>query len=252
MAKRVALVTGAGQEIGRTICMELALGGDAIVAADPESQRAKETAVMIKGKGLEASACWVHTNSRQSVEDLFLFVEERYGRLDVLVNAAHVLRATPFEEIPETEWDLLMDRNLKGAFLCSQAAFRMMKSLDGGKIVNISSYASRSGGIISPGLYLPCAHFGAAKAALESLTRSIALEGAPYGIRCNAVSPGPTAEELASEIPVEMKGAISARVPLGRLCSPKDIAVAAAFLASERAGYITAKILDVNGGLLMD
>lgn len=251
MTNRVAVITGAGQEIGKAICLDLAEKGSTIAAVDKDLRKAEETAILIKGKGLKALSFEVETGKRESVEIMFDGLRERFGQIDILVNAGQFFRVTPLEEISENEWDLLMQLNLKGTFLCSQVCFRIMKKQHNGKIINISSYLSKAGGILSPGIYLPCAHYGAAKAAVENLTRSIAFEGAPYGILCNAVSPGLTFEDKIISA-ADPKNAISSKLPLGRLCTPQDIAAAVSFLASRKADYITAKILDVNGGLLMD
>jgi NAD(P)-dependent dehydrogenase (short-subunit alcohol dehydrogenase family) len=128
-----------------------------------------------------------------------------------------------------------------------------MKERGGGVIINISSGAARSGGLLSPGWWNTYAHYAASKAGIESLTRSIALEGAADGIRVNAVAPGPIATETMEKgYSAEDKRRLEAIIPLGRLGRPEDIATAVLFLASPHAGYITGKTLDVNGGLLMD
>jgi 3-oxoacyl-[acyl-carrier protein] reductase len=251
MKKQVAVVTGAGQEIGKEVCVELAIKGVSVVAADREPA-AEGVAALIRSKGYEAWAGQVNIEKGESVEALFLRIQQRYGRVDLLVNASHINRPIPFDQISEAQWDSIMNMNLKSAFLCSQVAFRIMKRQQTGKIINISSYTSRSAGIISPGLYLPCAHYAAAKAALESLTRSVAIEGAPYGIVCNAVSSGLTVDDLSSEMPDGLKNAFVSKIPLARECTPRDIARAVIFLSSDKSNYITAKVLDVNGGLLMD
>ncbi|OGP96740.1 MAG: hypothetical protein A2157_04520 [Deltaproteobacteria bacterium RBG_16_47_11] len=250
---KIALVTGGGRGIGRAICLELAKKRTLVLIADINFPNARKTAQRIIRAGQEAKAYRIDVSIKKDVDKVFQQISKEFGRLDILVNNAGVSFLTPFEKIPEKEWDQTLQTNLKGTFLCSQAAFRMMKSQRSGRIINIASGASRSGGMVSPGLYNPYAHYAASKAGIECLTRSMAYEGAPYGILVNAVSPGPIETDLMRKTYSSRKrNRLISTIPLGRMGRPEEVATAVAFLASDRAAYLTAKVLDVNGGLLMD
>ena len=250
---KVAIITHGGSHMGRSISLELAKNGAFVLIVDGHLQYAAGAVQTFAKLGLKAKAYQMKVTNREEVDKIFRQVITEFGRLDILVNNAELLSLRPFEKISEKEWDRIIDVNLKGTFLSSQAAFRVMKRQGGGKIINVTSHSSRSGGMLSPGFYIPHAHYAASKAAIESLTRSMAFEGAPYGIQVNAVSPGPITKDLMMQSlsPKTRKGLLPV-IPLARLGRPEEIARAVAFLASERASYITAKILDVNGGILMD
>ena len=249
---RVALITGGGSEVGKTICIKLAKYGALIAVADFSLHRARETTQKILKVCPNARAYRIEVSSKKDVDQVFRGVLKAFGRLDLLVNNAEIHTITDFEKISEREWDQTLDTNLKGTFLCSQAAFKVMKAQGGGKIINMTSSSSRSGGMVSAGLYRPYAHFAASKAGIESLTRSMAFEGAPYGIWVNGVSLGLTESDLSKMGSCEERKAFVSSIPMGRTMRSEEIASAVVFLASERANYITGKIMDVNGGLLMD
>jgi 3-oxoacyl-[acyl-carrier protein] reductase len=243
---KIALVTGGGHGIGKAINLELARNGASVAITDSQLRDAEQTAQLITRSGLKGKAYRMDVSKKKDVNNVFHRLLREFGRLDILINNAEISFLTPFEKLSEKEWDRTLNTNLKGTFLCSQAAFRVMKTQGGGKIINIASCSSRSGGMISPGLYVPYAHYAASKAAIECLTRSMAFEGAPYGIQVNAVSVGPIETHRMK------KRDLLPAIPLGRLARPEEVASAVAFLASDRASYITAKVLDVNGGVLMD
>jgi 3-oxoacyl-[acyl-carrier protein] reductase len=251
LENRVALVTGAGRGIGRAIAIALVKNGASVAITDLQLGSAQEVAKLIEGISLRAKAYKMDVSKKKEVDKIFEQVCNELGRLDILVNNAGVSRAVHFEEITETEWDRVIDTNLKGTFLCSQAGFRIMGSNGGGSIIMISGGAGRSGGMVFPGHYNYYAHYCASKAGIEALTKSLAFEGAAYGIRVNAVSPGPIKTDLVEKIysPEQLRK-VSSAVPLGRLGLPEEVADAVIFLASDRADYVTAKVLDVNGGLL--
>jgi 3-oxoacyl-[acyl-carrier protein] reductase len=253
LQEKIAIVTGGGRGIGKAICLELAKKGAWVAIVDFNFQNAQKTAQQILRSGQRAKPYKMDVSKKREVDRVFQQIFRKFGRLDILVNNAGVSFITPFEKISEKEWDQTLNTNLKGTFLCSQAAFRFMKSHHSGKIINITSSASRSGGMISAGLYNPYAHYAASKAAIETLTKSMAFEGVSYGILVNAVSPGPIETDLmAKTYTAKNRNRLLSEIPLGRFGQPQDVASAVAFLASERAAYITAKVLDLNGGLLMD
>ena len=253
LEEKIAIVTGGGRGIGKAICLELAKQGAWVAIVDFNFQNALKTAQQILRSGQKAKPYKMDVSKKREVDRVFQQIFRKFGRLDILVNNAGVSFITPFEKISEKEWDQTLNTNLKGTFLCSQAAFRFMKSQHSGTIINITSSASRSGGMISAGLYNPYAHYAASKAAIETLTKSMAFEGVSYGILVNAVSPGPIETELmAKTYTAKNRNRLLSAIPIGRFGQPQDVASAVAFLASERAAYITAKVLDLNGGLLMD
>ena len=253
LEKKVALVTGAGGGIGKAIGVELAKNGGTVAITDLRLRAAKEVAGRIAEMGLRAEAYKLDVCKKPEVDKVFDELAGKFGRIDILVNNAGISQLTAFEKIQEGDWDRILNTNLKGTFLCSQAAFRIMKNSGGGSIINIASGAARSGGMVSPGLYNAYAHYAASKAAIESLTRSVAFEGAVHGIRVNAVSPGPVDTGLIEETyPPEKLRQLLSSIPSGRLARPEEVAAAVVFLASERSDYITAKVIDVNSGLLMD
>ena len=249
----VAVVTGAGQEIGAAVCHALACKGVWVACADAAGSKAEKVAQAFIDAGCKARAFELDISSKTAIDNLFEQIFKAQGRLDILINAAESIKPIPFLEISESDWEDTLSMNLTGTFLCSQAAFRIMQRQSRGRIVNISSWAARTGGMAAAGRYVPCAHYAAGKAAVESLTRSMAFEGASHGIRVNAVAAGPVKPESrrTGTVPVEAD-AIDRAVPMGRPGLPSEIAAAVVFLASPQADYITAKVLDVNGGLLMD
>jgi 3-oxoacyl-[acyl-carrier protein] reductase len=250
---KVALVTGAGRGIGKAISIALAKNGVFVAVTDQQLESAKEVTRIIAEMNLKARAYRMDVSNKTEVDSIFDQVSSQLGRLDILVNNAGTSQSIPFEDITERQWDSVINTNLKGAFLCSQAAFRIMKSQGEGSIIMISGGTARSAGMVSPGQYNSYAHYSASKAGLETLTRSIAFECASHGVRVNAVSPGPIKTDLVEKVySPEKLNEVSSAVPLGRLGLPEEVAEAVVFLASSKADYITAKVLDVNGGLLMD
>jgi 3-oxoacyl-[acyl-carrier protein] reductase len=249
----VAMVTGAGQEIGAAVCHALACKGAWVACADAAGSKAEKVVQAILDSGGKARAFELDVSNKTAIDNLFRSIFKEQGRLDILINAADFMNPVPFMEISESEWDYTLSTNLKGTFLCSQAAFRMMQRQSRGRIVNISSWTAKTGGMAAAGRYVPYAHYAASKAAVETLTRSMAFEGAAHGILVNAVAAGPVmpASRQVQAAP-EDADAIDLAVPMGRSGLPAEIAAAVVFLASSQADFITAKVLDVNGGLLMD
>jgi 3-oxoacyl-[acyl-carrier protein] reductase len=173
-------------------------------------------------------------------------VEAQFHRLDILVNNAGIIRRGSIETVTEDQWDQVMSVNLKGTFNCCKAAADMMIKQRSGKIVNVSSIAGKTGDITSaPG-------YGPSKAAIDSLTKSLAMQLAAYGINVNGVAPHAIETDMSAEWSDEKRKTIIASIPLKRLGQPQEVADAVLFLASDKAGFITGEILDVNGGFLMD
>jgi glucose 1-dehydrogenase len=243
---KVAIVTGAGSGNGRGIALRLAEESARVVVADVSERGAQETAAMIEALGRQALVVRTDVSRREQVEALVSAAVDRFGQIDILVNNAGVESMAPLLELPEAEWDRVLDVNLKGPFLCTQAAAReMVKVGRGGKIVNIGS-------ICSAVALAGEAHYIASKGGLLMLTKAMALDLAPYSINVNAVGPGVietamTANSLSNPEQVAM---FFNHIPLKRIGKPRDVANAVLFLASDEADYITGTILYVDGGWL--
>jgi 3-oxoacyl-[acyl-carrier protein] reductase len=248
MRGRVVLITGAGRGLGRCIAETFARSGDAVIVADVIAERAAETARLIGGAGGEALPLQADVGVSAAVEKMVADGLARFGRIDVLVNAAgsygKAFRRT--HETPEEEWDSVLDSNLKGSFLCARFVIPSMMAKGGGRIVNVASNAARSS---SP---LLGATYTIAKTGVIGLTRHLAVEYAPHNILVNTIAPGPVRSERVSDLIDEAQRAeLAARVPLGRLAEFQDIADVVLFMASDAARYMTGAILDVNGGFVL-
>jgi NAD(P)-dependent dehydrogenase (short-subunit alcohol dehydrogenase family) len=243
---KVAIVTGAGRGIGRAIALRIAAEGAHVVVNDIVGERAEAVAGQIMEMGQKALATSADVSKSGEVQRLVGETVEELGTIDILVNNAGVLLPTPLEEITEDEWDWVMDVNVKGVFLCTKAVLPTMKAKGSGKIVNMASSAGRSTSTFGG------AHYTTSKAAVLGLTRHTAREMAPFHINVNSVSPGSIDTEMVRENSTpELMASEAAKVPLGRLGAPEDIADLVLFLASDEACYITGATVDINGGDLM-
>jgi NAD(P)-dependent dehydrogenase (short-subunit alcohol dehydrogenase family) len=244
LSGRVALVTGAGHGFGRAIAARLAAAG-ALVAVHYRTSHDGAMAVVaeIRGRGGEARAVAGDLTRDDDAARVLAEAGEAFGRLDVLVNNAGSYPLAGFLDVTAAQWDDVVSANLKSAMLCTQAAARSMIPRGGGAIVNVSSISA-----FRPSLDL--VHYSAAKAGLEMLTRSSAVELGPKGIRVNAVAPGVVWREGIEEAWPEGVSAYCAKAPLGRIGQPEDIADACLFLASPAARWITGTTLVVDGGVL--
>jgi 3-oxoacyl-[acyl-carrier protein] reductase len=242
LAGRVALVTGAGGGIGRATVERLAAEGAAVVCGDLKGYDTVASAVReVGGRCLGVALDVTNAASARAAVDTAV---AEFGGLHILVNNAGIDQRGQLEELSEADWDRLLAVNLKGPFLCAQAAIRQLAP--GGAIVNIASLAGRSS---SP---LQGCHYSASKAGLLGLTRHLARELGPRHVRVNAVCPGPILTDMLSRsTSTEQMAELTAQVPIGRAGTPEDIAGVIAFLASEDAGYITGASLDANGGIFM-
>src|SRR5689334_21353057 len=238
-----ALVTGADRGIGQGIAQALARAGSRVAinyigAAD----RADATVAELRGLGVDAFAVKGDVRVASDVTAMVRAVVDRFGRLDLLVNNAGVQTWKPFVDVTEEEWDLVIDTNLKGCFLCSQAAAREMVAQGGGAIVNIGSGCNK---VPFPTLVA----YTASKGGIEMLTKVAAAELGRHGIRVNCVAPGAIEIERTRLERKDYAGEMAAVTPLGRVGTPDDIASVVVFLASPEARFITGQTIGVDGGL---
>lgn len=245
LADRVAIVTGAGRGIGRAIALGFAREGAHLAIADLDPETAERTAGEVRALGRAALAIVVDVTQRGQVEAMVERTVAELGRLDVLVSNAGISVRHDFLELPEEVWDRVMAINLKGVFLCGQAAARHMARAGGGAIVNLASQRAEVADRRQ-------AAYVASKGGVRMLTKAMAVDLAPYAIRVNAIGPATTLTDLNRERladPAERHRTLD-RIPLGRLGDPDDIVGPAIFLASDEARFVTGHCLFVDGGWL--
>jgi NAD(P)-dependent dehydrogenase (short-subunit alcohol dehydrogenase family) len=243
LSGKVAIVTGAGRGIGRGIALRLAEAGADVVATDVLDDDVCQTANQVRALGRSALALQIDVSQREQVEAMVHSTVDQLGRLDILVNNAGLMSKKPLLEVTEAEWDRLIDVNLKGPFLCSQAVVRhFVGARIRGKIVNIASVESE---IAFP----DSVPYATSKGGVAMMTRALAYDLARYGINVNAVGPGTTDNGHNFTDP-ERLARYKQLVPLGRVATVGDIANAVLFLASDQADYVTGHVLYVDGGLL--
>ncbi|USK71607.1 3-oxoacyl-[acyl-carrier-protein] reductase [Peribacillus asahii] len=239
------LVTGASRGIGREIALELArLGADVAVNYAGSEAKANEVVDEIKALGREALAIQCDVANSESVAEMVKATLEQFGRLDILVNNAGITRDNLLMRMKESEWDDVINTNLKGVFLCTKAVTRQMMKQRSGRIINIASIVGVSGNAGQ-------ANYVAAKAGVIGLTKTSAKELAPRGITVNAIAPGFISTDMTDELTEEIQQAMLQQIPLARFGDPKDIASVAAFLASDASRYMTGQTLHVDGGMVM-
>ena len=243
---KVAMVTGAGQGMGRAVADRLAAGGARLVVNDLREDMAAKVASEIESAGGEAIYVGGDVTLAQDVQRLVERALSQYGVLHILVNNAGVLRPTPLADIEEDEWDWVVNVSLKGTYLCTRAVLPAMQKAKWGRIVNFSSTAGKSVSTLGG------PHYTAAKAGVLGLTRAAAKEVAHHGITVNAVCPGLIDTEMVrSTVDDDRRQAYVDSFPISRLGESHEVAELVTFLASDRAAYITGASLDINGGDLM-
>src|SRR5258708_30391748 len=241
---KVALVTGASQGIGRDTALALAEAGAKVAVAARNGEKLTALAGEIAAAGGTALAVKMDVADAEQVKAGFKQVIEKFGKVDILVNNAAITRDGLAMRMKAEDWDAVLRTNLTGAHLCAQQAVAVMMRARYGRIINVTSIVAETG---NPGQ----ANYLAPKAGLIGLTRALALEIASRNITVNAVAPGFVVSPMTDPLPQNVKDALLARVPLGRMGCDAEVAAAIVFLASEEAGYITGAVLDVNGGLRM-
>lgn len=244
LAKKIAVVTGASRGIGQSIALELAQAGARVACLATRAENAADTVAEIQRKGGEATALGCRVESGDEVTRAFAQIEHELGAVDILVNNAGVTYPQLTLDMTEENWDLHMNVNAKSIFLCSQAAARQMKAHGGGCIVNIGSILGRNAFPATLG-------YCASKAAVDHMTRVMAIEWARYGIRVNCIASGYIRTELIDRLAAEGKLTIKdleKRTPQRRLGTGADIAKAVRFVASDDAGFMTGEVMVIDGG----
>jgi 3-oxoacyl-[acyl-carrier protein] reductase len=239
---KVALVTGASQGIGRDTALALAEAGAKVAVAARNEEKLAALVGEIAAAGGTALAVKMDVADAEQVKTGFKQVIEKFGRLDILVNNAAITRDGLQMRMKVDDWETVLRTNLTGAHLCIQQALATMMRARAGRIINISSVVAQSGNAGQ-------ANYVAAKAGLIGLTKAVAIEIASRNITVNAVAPGFVETPMTDVLPDKVKEELKARIPLGRLGAPRDVAAAIVFLASDEAGYITGHVLNVNGGM---
>jgi len=251
----VAIVTGAGRGIGRATALELAQMGADIVVAELDREGAERTAAEVKGLGRRVSVVRTDVTSRDDLTTMADRARAEFGRIDVLVNNAGIYRAAAPLEVTEEHWDAIMNVNAKAVFFATQAVLPTMIAQKRGAIVSLASMAGKIGNRNN----LP---YNASKAAVISMTKSLALAHAADGIRVNCVCPGFVETDMWTYVsreqgklmgltPEEFTRQRASQVPLGRMERPEDVASVIGFLVSSKSGYMTGQALSVDGGLVM-
>jgi 3-oxoacyl-[acyl-carrier protein] reductase len=241
---QVAIVTGAAQGIGQAISAALSQEGARLVVSDIQEDAAIAAAKQLTATGQEAIAIAVNVADEASVKAMVEKVLSSWGKIDILVNNAGITRDALLIRMKESDWDAVLDINLKGVFHCTKAVLSSMSKQRSGKIVNIASIVGVMGNAGQ-------ANYVASKAAVIGLTKTTAREYASRGLTVNAVAPGFIETAMTAALSQDIRQRLMDQIPLGRLGTSQDVANAVLFLVSDQAGYMTGQVLHVNGGMLM-
>lgn len=242
---KTAVVTGGSRGIGRAICLELAgQGADVVLCYTGSQDRAEQTARDCRALGAKALSIRCDVANAQQVKDMMDQALAEFGRIDILVNNAGITRDGLLMLMKEDDFDAVLDTNLKGVFLCTKAVARVMMKQRYGRIVNLSSVVGLRGNAGQ-------VNYAASKAGVVGITKSVARELASRGVTVNAIAPGFIQTDMTDALSDGAREALLASIPAGRLGGVEEVAKAAAFLASDDAGYITGQVLVVDGGMCM-
>ncbi len=245
LAGKVAVVTGASRGIGKSIAIELAKqGADVVVNYAGSVDRANEVVKEIESLGRKAMSIQCDVSDSESVNAMMKEALEAFGSIDILVNNAGITRDNLLMRMKDSEWDDVINTNLKGVFLCTKAVTRPMMKQRKGRIINITSIVGVTG---NPGQ----ANYVAAKAGVIGFTKTTAKELAQRNITVNAIAPGFITTDMTDKLTDEVKNSMLTQIPLGQFGNPEDIANAVVFLASDESSYITGQTLHIDGGMYM-
>ncbi len=242
--KRVAIVTGGGQGIGKGVLLSLASAGIDVVAADINPEAAAEASREAESLGVRATSCEVNVADAGSVDEMVSATMDTFGRIDHLVNNAGITRDGLLMKMDDASWKAVIDVNLNGTYLCSRMVIRQMVKQRYGRIVNISSVVGAMGNVGQT-------NYAASKAGVVGFTKSLAREVAQRNITVNAVAPGFIQTAMTDAIPEKARELLVSQIPMQRLGTPDDVASAVNFLLSDAASYITGQVIAVNGGMYM-
>ncbi|MBN2240952.1 MAG: 3-oxoacyl-[acyl-carrier-protein] reductase [Dehalococcoidales bacterium] len=244
LAGKTALVTGASRGLGKAIALKLASCGAGValnyVTNDEEAHKVEYE---IREMGVPVMLYKGDVSESDTVRAMIRSITDEWGSIDILVNNAGITRDGLILRMSDDAWDKVIDTNLRGAWLCSKYSLRSMMSREWGRIINIASLAGVIGNAGQ-------ANYSAAKGGMIALTKSLAREAGPRNITANAVAPGFIVTDMTDRLPQETRDSILERIPMGRFGAPEDVANLVAFLASEEAGYITAQVIGIDGGVI--
>lgn len=242
---KVAIITGASQGIGRTIALVFAKSGANVICIARSESKIKKLCLEITDQGGQASPIACDVGDGDAYANAIKSVANEYGKLDILINNAGITRDALLMRMNDTQWDEVLNTNLKGAFHGIKSAIRPMMKNKYGRIINITSIVGLTG---NPGQ----ANYAASKAGLIGMTQSIAKEVGTRGITVNCIAPGWIDTEMTVDLPEDSKKDLLDRIPIGKIGKPEDIAHAAVFLASDEASYITGQTITVDGGRVIN
>ncbi len=242
---KTAIITGSSRGIGKAIAFKLGkMGANIVLNGSSASEALNKAETELKEAGINVIATVGDVRKLEDVEAMFKAVEEAFGKVDILVNNAGITRDKLIMRMSESDWDDVLDINLKGAFLCTKVASKIMMKQKNGKIINVTSVIGVMGNPSQT-------NYAASKAGLIGLTKATAKELASRGINCNAVAPGLIATEMTDVLPENVKENYLNSIPQKRYGTPEDVANVVCFLVSEEANYITGQVIHIDGGLVM-
>ncbi len=241
---KVVLITGSARGIGFTIAERFAREQALVLILDLAQEAVDSAVSKLREQGAQAFGYVANVTDAKGVEELFARIVSEHGRIDVLINNAGVTRDNLMIRMKEEEWDLVLNINLKGAFICTQKVFKHMMKARSGSIINISSVIGIMGNSGQ-------ANYAASKGGMIAFTKSCAKEFASRGIRVNAIAPGFIETEMTATLSDEIRAEYAKVIPLSKMGTPTDVAKLCLFLASEESGYITGQTIAVDGGLTM-